>query len=135
MLDQLINWANDNPRKLFLIDGVGAMLSAFLLGVVLVELEDVFGIPPPTLYLLALLPCLFAVYDLYCYRKKEENIGPFLKGIAILNISYCLLSLGLAFYHYQSITYFGWAYILVEILIVLMLARLELIVSRTPQNR
>ncbi len=126
MFDQLINWATTNPRKLFLIDGLGALLSAFLLGVVLVELEAVFGIPRPTLYVLALLPCFFAVYDFYCYRKKGADIGPFLKGIAIMNISYCLLSIGLAVYHYQRITYFGWAYILIEILIVMTLARLEL---------
>lgn len=111
MIDQLVNWAIANPRKLFLIDGLGALLSAFLLGVVLVELEAFFGIPRATLYFLALLPCLFAIYDVYCYRKMDEDIRPFLWGIGIMNISYCLLSIGLAIYHYQSITYFGWAYI------------------------
>lgn len=130
-MHQLINWANANPRKLFLVDGLGAMLSAFLLGVVLVALEDVFGIPRSTLYILALLPCFFAVYDAYCYQKKEEDLGPFLKGIAIMNISYCVLSIGLAIYHYQSITYFGWAYLVIEILIVMALARLELRVYLT----
>jgi hypothetical protein len=129
MMSYLINWANSHPRKLFLIDGLGAMVSAFLLGVVLVKLEAVFGIPRSTLYVLALLPCFFAIYDVYFYQKKEEDIGHFLKGIAIMNISYCLLSIGLAIYHYQSITYFGWSYILVEIFIVLALARLELRVS------
>jgi len=131
MMDELINWANANPRKLFLIDGAGALLSAFLFGVVLVALEAFFGIPRATLYFLALLPCFFAIYDIYCYRKEDEDIRPFLRGIAILNISYCVLSIGLALYHYQSITYFGWAYILVEVIIVLALARLELRVYRT----
>lgn len=125
MIDHFINWGIAHPRKLFLIDGFGALISAFLLGVVLVELEGVFGIPASVLYVLALLPCLFAVYDVYCYLKKEGDVRPSLWRIAIMNISYCILSIGLALYHYQSITYFGWSYILVEIFIVLTLAKLE----------
>ena len=129
MIDQLIYWAKTKPRKLFLIDGAGALLSAFLLGVVLVKLEAVFGIPPSTLYVLAILPCLFAVYDVYCYQKKEENARLYLQGIALMNMSYCLLSLGFALYHFESITYFGWMYILGEIFIVMALASVEWIVS------
>ncbi|WP_020535928.1 hypothetical protein [Lewinella cohaerens] len=129
MIDQLINWGNSDPRKLFLVDGLGAMLSAFLLGVVLVEFEEYFGIPRPTLYTLALLPCLFASYDFFCYQKKNRNIAPLLKGIALLNISYCLLSIGLAIYHYERITYLAWGYILIEVLIVMTLAMIELKVS------
>lgn len=102
------------------------MLSAFLLGVVLVELEGIFGIPRPTLYFLALLPCLFAMYDFYCYQKQEGNIGACLIGIAFLNITYCFLSLGLAIYHYHEISYLGWIYILLEIMVVLLLSMLEI---------
>ncbi|WP_367388202.1 hypothetical protein [Lewinella sp. LCG006] len=129
MIDQMVKWAKANPRVLFLIDSAGALLSAFLLGVVLVKLEAVFGIPPSTLYVLAILPCLFAVYDVYCYQKKEDESRPYLKGIALMNMSYCLLSLGFALYHFESLTYFGWMYILGEIFIVMVLARVEWIVS------
>lgn len=115
-----------NPEKLFLVDGLGAILSAFLLGVVLVEFKGVFGIPESTLYFLAFWPCLFAIYDFYCYRKKNSNTAAFLRGIAYLNISYCFLSAGLAIYHYQKITCFGWIYILIEIMIVMYLSMLEL---------
>ena len=115
-----------NPRKLFLIDGSGAILSAFLLGVVLVELERIFGIPRKALYFLALLPCLFAIYDFYCYQRKSRDVGAFLKGIAFMNITYCLLSTGLAIFHYQKVTYFGWIYIVLEIIIVTTLAIIEL---------
>ncbi len=113
-------------RKLFLLDGFGAILSAILLGIVLVKLERLFGIPKSTLYVLASLPCLFAIYDFYCYFKIEKNLKKFLKGIAIVNLLYCCLSIGLAFYHYQEITYLGWTYIIVEILIVVTLAIIEL---------
>ena len=121
---------NGYLRKLFLLDGFGAITSATLLGVVLVKLENVFGIPISTLYLLASLPCLFAIYDFYCYFKIERNLGKFLKRIAIINLLYCCLSIGLAFYHYQVITNFGWMYIIGEIGIVVVLSMVELKVAK-----
>ena len=113
-------------KKLFLLDGFGAILSAILLGIVLVKLKAHFGIPVATLYFLAALPCFFAVYDFYCYFSIEKNLGKFLKGIAIVNLLYCCLSIGLALYHYQEILYLGWIYIVVEIIIVIVLSMIEL---------
>ncbi len=117
---------SENPRKLFLLDGIGALVSAFFLGVVLVQLEHIFGIPPSALYVLAFIPCVFAAYDFFCYWKIKENWRGYLKAIAIANLLYCVLSLGFAFYHLEQITYLGWAYIIIEILIILVLAKIEL---------
>ena len=39
----VITKAELNPKKLFLIDAYGAILSAFLFGVVLVKFEEIFG--------------------------------------------------------------------------------------------
>jgi len=108
-----------------LIDGLGALLSAFLLGVVLVRFQSLVGIPIKTLYFLAILPCFFAVYDLFCYFFAKSRSGGFLKGIAIINVLYCLLSLGLAFSHQEVMTGLGWLYIIVEIIIVLFIASIE----------
>ena len=114
-----------NPKKLFLIDGFGAILSALLIGIVLVKYERIIGIPASTLYLLSALPLLFAAYDFSCYFKSHWKTGLLLQGIAFLNLLYCALSLGLAFYHYQSIRILGWTYILCETLIILLLAIIE----------
>ena len=119
-----------NPKKLFVIDGVGALLSAFLLGVVLVWLEKYIGIPSSTLFFLACLPVFFAVYDYYCYKKEREKLGRLLQLIGILNVLYCFLSMGFAVYHYQTITNLGWIYISIEILIILALAVLEFKVAK-----
>ena len=126
MIDQVIEWGSNNPKKLFQLDGFGALLSSFLLGIVLVKFEPIFGIPKATLYLLASLPLLFVVYDVYCYYKVEHNLGPFLKGIAITNLLYCCTSIGLTTYHRANITPYGWGYILVEVLIVPGLSFIEL---------
>lgn len=126
MIERLIA----DPKKLFLIDGLGAILSAFLLGFVLVKLESVFGIPSTTLYFLAAIPVFFACYDLYCSRKNNDNLGQLLIGIAIMNLTYCCISIGFAFYHFGTITVFGWSYITMEILIIVTLAIVELKVAK-----
>ncbi len=113
-------------KKLFLLDGFGAIVSAILLGVVLVKLEVYFGIPKSALYFLAALPCFFAIYDFYCYFKIERNLFKFLRAIAIVNLLYCCLSLGLAFCHREHLTRLGWLYIIVEIVIVVIIASIEL---------
>lgn len=112
-------------RRLFLVDGLGAAVSAVLLGVVLVRLYNIFGIPASALYLLALVPCLFLVYDLYCYFIVKKDLGIYLKVIAIANVLYCFLSLGLAIYHRDELTVLGWGYILIEILVICVLSTIE----------
>lgn len=134
------NWINsvlaehtsiiEKPKQLFLVDAIGALLSAFLLGVVLVEMEQYFGIPPSTLYFLASIPCVFAVFDIYCIISISKNSGTFLKFIAIANLMYCALSISLAFTHIEVITYLGWIYIVGEVLLVSFLAYVELVISR-----
>ena len=129
-IERILDWGNANPKKLFQIDGFGAILSAILLGIVLVKFEYVFGIPKLTLYFLASLPCFFAVYDFYCYFKIDNNLGNFLKRIAIINLIYCCLSIGLAIYHREDIMTLGWVYILMEIAIVSGLSIIELKVAK-----
>ncbi len=118
------------PRKLFLFDGVGALVSAFLLGVVLVRLEYLIGIPTNTLYTLAAFPILFALFDLVCMRRKPTEQVRLLRVIAFANLSYCVLSLVLAFYHKDTVTSLGWTYVVVEVAIVSALAFIELKTSR-----
>jgi len=121
-----------NPlKKLFLIDGLGALISAFLLGVVLVHFQALVGIPRSTLYFLAFLPCLFAVYDFIVYVKVRTGLAAFLKIIAVVNILYCVLSIGLAIWHRDQITALGWAYVIGEVILVAALAVYEWRVAAT----
>ena len=127
--EDLITKAELNPKKLFLIDGFGAILSAFLLGVVLVKFEELFGIPTSVLYFLATIPIFFVIYDVFCYQKHLK-IGLLLKGIAVLNILYCCISIGLISCHFSSITILGWTYVIVEIILVSFLAMIEFRVGK-----
>lgn len=134
-IKDLLKWAMSNPKKLFQIDGLGALISALMLGFVLVSLEKYFGIPKSTLYILAFVPCCYAAYDLYCYSTLNGNVGPYLIGIGTANLLYCFLSIGFAFYHHTTITILGWIYIVIEVIIVCALAIFEIKTGRRMQPR
>lgn len=117
------------PLMLFMADGTGAALSAFLLGIILVRFHPVFGIPPSTLYILAVVPCVFVLYDLYVLIMKPPRIAVYLRGIAGLNLLYIILSLAFAIHHAPTMTFAGWGYFVIEIIIVAWLIRLEMRVA------
>ncbi|MEZ4887827.1 MAG: hypothetical protein R3E32_24060 [Chitinophagales bacterium] len=129
MFQQIANKMTLNPRRMFLIDGFGALLSALLLGVVLVRFENYFGMSPKALYRLCLIACVFAAYDFSCYVRNTENWRPYLKAIAIANLIYCCFSIGLVFYHYQNLTNLGLTYFLLELAVVMSLISIELKVA------
>jgi hypothetical protein len=53
-----------SPKNLFLLDSLGALLSAILLGVILVSFENAFGMPQKTLYTLSYTAIIFSIYSL-----------------------------------------------------------------------
>lgn len=112
-------------KRLFLIDVAGAAISAVMLGVILVKFQEYFGIPISTLYFLAFIPILFVLYDIYAFYQDEAQARVLMKGIALLNIMYCILSLGFAFFHSGTLTGLGWIYVIVEVMIILLIARVE----------
>jgi hypothetical protein len=117
--------ATINPKTLFLIDGMGALLSALLLGVILVEFESLFGMPPKILYFLSSIAVIFALYDFVNYARFKENRVLYLRIMAILNLLYCCLTAALVIYYRQELTYWGKLYFLIEMGVVIVLAVIE----------
>jgi len=114
-----------DKRRIFLLDAFGALLSAFLLGVVLVQFESSFGMPSQVLCYLASVACVFAVYSFSCHFRILENWKPFLKVIAFANLIYCCVTIVLVFYFYQQLTTLGLVYFLLEHLVVFSIIALE----------
>lgn len=117
---------NINPKKLFLIDSLGALLSAGMLGIVLTRFESTVGMPKQVLYFLAILACIFAVYSFLCFLWVKSNWQIYLKIIALVNLAYCCLTIGLIIYEYQELTNLGLCYFVLEIIVVTVLAMIEL---------
>jgi hypothetical protein len=114
------------PKTLFLIDCLGAITSAFLLGVVLVKWQHYFGLPQKTLYLLSLIASVFAVCSFTSYLLVKKNWKPFLKATAFANLIYCCITAYLLFNFYDTLTRLGVIYFLLETAVILILAFFEL---------
>ncbi len=114
------------PKQLFLIDSLGGMLSALLLGVVLARFETTFGMPRKVLYFLSCLACVYAVYSFLSYWRIKENWRPYMQAIAIANLLYCCLTVGLVIYHRQELTKLGLIYFLLEVVVIISLIIMEL---------
>lgn len=130
----LIPYVKQNPRILFLFDGIGAVISALSLAFLLAPFPEFFGIPSNIAYSFTVLAFIFAIYSLSCYWINPKIPKYFLRIIAIANFSYCILSLSALFFLWSEITIWGTLYILGEKLIVLSLVYLEIKVSKNAES-
>ncbi len=125
----------ENPKLLFLIDGLGALLSAIMLGVVLVKYQTSFGMPANALYCLAAIAGMFCLYSFYIFLTKPSRWQRFLMIIAIANLQYCILTAGLVIFMYSKLTNLGVIYFVIEIIIVVLLAVFELKVASATRPK
>jgi len=126
MLKNVYHTLLKNPKHMFFVDGLGALISAFFLGVPMVHFNEYIGIPIRALYGLATLALVFLVYDLFCLFFLKEGQSKYLYIIAGVNMGYCLLSVGVAIFHRSSLTFWAWLYIIVEIVLISFIVNLEI---------
>ncbi|MDP3275724.1 MAG: hypothetical protein Q8Q09_11050 [Deltaproteobacteria bacterium] len=115
-------------ERLFLLDGLGAVVTAVLLGTLLTTFEPWFGMPKHILLPLSVVAACFAVYSLTC-RVRAAG-APWLLGIAAANALYCVCTLSLVFWLRSSLTWLGVAYFVGEIAVISTLVIVELSVAR-----
>ncbi|WP_300664350.1 hypothetical protein [Fluviicola sp.] len=114
------------PKLIFLIDGIGAAVSAFFLGIVLTAFERFFGMPKCILTPLSFVALIFAVYSLCCYFFARRNWPRLLFLIGVLNVIYCLFTSAFLLQFLNQLSAIGVTYFIFEILIILTLASIEL---------
>lgn len=125
-MKQFLNHLTLNPKRLFLIDSIGAFLTAFILFAILRTFNEYFGMPPIILTYLSVIALLFCLYSMTCFFLLNDNWRPFLRIISIANLLYCCLTLGLIIYYFQLLTVLGIIYFLAEIIVVCSLVFVEL---------
>lgn len=123
-LPRAIDRLSENPKLLFLVDALGALLTAFLLGVILAQFETLFGMPEKPLYVLALIACLFAIFSAHCHFFVQKH-RPYLAIIMTANLAYCGTTLLLMIYYFQELTLLGIIYFLIEIAVIILLVMVE----------
>lgn len=112
-------------RTLFLIDGAGAFLTAFCLLVILRPFNEYIGMPERDLIGLSLVAAGLCIYSFTCFFSVKSYWKPFLRILAVANLLYCCLTLGLVIYNYVSLTRVGLAYFLIEIAVIFVLVAVE----------
>ena len=124
-MDYIIEKYQLQPRQVFLIDGVGALVSAMLLVGLISNFENLFGLPKSTVYSLSIPAFALMVYSLGCYFLNTKSWRPLLTAVAVANILYCILTISVIFSYFKSVTVLGLMYFIGEIGIILFIVGLE----------
>ena len=114
-----------NERNIFYIDGAGAILSIFILGLVLPTFQHWHGMPRHILYGL----CIWAVgcflYNVCCIYFGDRGNAKWLAGIMVLNSLYCIITMVLLVIHFSVLTRIGVVYFISEIPVLVGLVLFE----------
>lgn len=84
-----------NTKNIFLFDGLGAMASLMVSGLVLPFFSEVIGIPIWILYGLAIIAFFYGCFSFGVYFLSKTYRPEFLLTILFGNSAYCILSMGL----------------------------------------
>lgn len=116
--------------KLLLFDGIGALVSAASLGLILPAVQPYVGFPSETLILLAFLALGLSCFSLISYGFFRESWKSCVSKVGWLNLAYCFLTVALLIYHWNNIGLLGLIYFPAEIALVVLLARWEIKVAK-----
>lgn len=116
---------NVPPRRLFLIDCIGALISTIFLGLVLTTFQAYIGMPLEVLYFLSYAAAGFCLYSLICFAFFPGFWSVLLKAIATINTIYSCITLVLLFKYFDDLLILGYLYFIGELLILAVLIRAE----------
>jgi hypothetical protein len=135
-INDIIYYLTEKPKTLFLIDSLGAMLTAFFLFVVLRNFNEYFGMPITILTYLSVIAVCFSIYSIACYFFLKENWTSLIRVIGISNLLYCVLTMGLLLVYFPMLSIGGIIYFSVESIIICGLVYIELkVASEINKNR
>lgn len=117
---------NLKPKTVFLIDGLGATLTAILLITVLRTFNKYFGMPPQALTILSIAALILVIYSFSCFLFSNDYPQRFLRPLIVANLTYCLSTLGFVIYYSDRLTTLGFAYFIGEVLIICGVVHIEL---------
>lgn len=78
-----------------------------------------------TLSYLSMMALVISIYSVIAGLFSAKHWKPLLTGTIIFNVLYCASTVGALVYYYPSVTALGYAYFLLEVVIILGLAYIE----------
>lgn len=89
-IQKAVHFFTNRPSRLFLLDGIGAILSAALLLLLHFVFQVTNGLPPLIVYALVAAALFLSAYSLTCSWLLRRCHAHYLCGIALLNGMYLL---------------------------------------------
>lgn len=86
---------------------------------------EYFGMPVPVVSGLAAGAAGLAFYSGICYLLLKKKPVPFIRVLALLNLLYCVATLGMLLYYWKTLTPLAVLYFVGEIILILLIVRVE----------
>lgn len=123
------------PKRIFLIDGIGAFLTMICLMGILTVFNAYFGMPDKWVRILLFISAAYFFFSLGCFGLVGHLWKTFLKVIILGNIFYCLLTMSLLGCFYSILTVFDFGFFILDILVVIFLVSVEYRLLKLQKNK
>ena len=117
------------PGKLFLIDSIGAGITALCLLALNTLIEPHAGLPTELMNRLIITALIFSCYSITCAGLVKNKHGFFMRMIALANTLYALFTAGLWIKYQNTLGLLSKFYFPFEIILIVGLVVLELKVA------
>jgi hypothetical protein len=134
-LNKIINHLAEKTNKLFLIDSLGAFLTAFFLFVFIRPYIEYFGMPKTILNNLSLTAIFFWVYSTTCLVFHKGLSPTFITIIGCANLLYCGWIALLIIKYLNQLSIIGVIYFFIELVIIICLSLIELKVASEVKKK
>lgn len=129
-IKKAIQYLIKNPSTMFLIDGIGALLTTLSLCLIMLNFGSQFGMSLYALSLLTIIATLFCSYSIVCFLFLKESWYIYLTLIGLANLLYGMLSCSLMIYFFSTMPAWGIFYFSIEMLLILLLVYIEISIAK-----
>ncbi len=130
MLSSRFHYFIKKPKLLLLIDGVGAFYTASMLLIVKTMFISYLGLSAKVLECLAIMACCMGLFSTAASMFVKNNFYKYLRSIAIVNLIYCIITIGALVLNHKKVMIWGVAYFTAEALVIFSLSLIEIKISQ-----
>ena len=132
---ELLHYFSTHPRRLFLLDGAGALLTAATLYGSYRYFDNCFQLPEAVFALLFFAALYMAVFS-FMNVANARNYAVFsLRFIGTANRLYALLTLSVCLVYIKELAIIAFVYFGIEMLVLFLLSAVEFRVARVLKSR
>lgn len=124
-----------NPKKIFLIDFSGAIMSLSSLLLISRYFNAYFDIPDEVVKYLSIGALILILYSFSCLLFLKNTCVKFIKILAFSNILYCFLTILIAILFFKQITLLAVLYFAIELSVISIIIALEFSIAKGIMNK